>query len=362
MTRYDRHLTGRLLVATFQCAFALFSLFVLIDFLSIRLDRMQEYETPASQMALYYATLLPTVLFEYQILAVSVLVAGLIVLGKAAQSNEVVALLAAGVSLRRIALAPLCLALLLSVAGLMFAETAGVRLTRLHQEIASRYVQRADAARHGSVSWVRLSDGWTCHVLDFNPIALTGQDVFIHRNTSETLDEIRAHRIYWEPESKQWLLEDGRWFATTPGEDWRQQVTRITQQPAPFTDPPEQLFALQQSPATRSIVELRNALDEAGNQGAALARGWLAWHRKLAQPFLCAIMMLLAVPFAVRYRRGGVTAGFGMGIGIAMGYMLVFYGGVGLAYLLIVPPVAGVWAANVLFAGAGGWMLLRAPS
>lgn len=362
MTLYDRHLTARLLRVIFQTSLAITGLFVLVDLLSVRLDNIDRYETPALQVLLYYATMLPAILLEYHVLAVSVLVAGLIVLGRAAQSNEVVALLAAGVSLRRLALAPLLLGLLISGGALLFNESIGVRLNALHLEIANHYLQRPDSLTRETVSWPNLSDGWACHVLEFNPKALTGQDVFIHRNTPEQLDEIRARRIYWDEATAQWILEDGRWFSTSPGNEWRQQVNRITQQPAPFDVSPDALFALDRNPTTRSLPDLYQALSSADSDSAPVTRGWLAWHRKLAQPFLCVIMMLLAVPFAIRFRRGGVAAGFGLGIGLALAYMLIFYGGVGLGYLLIIPPLAAAWLANALFVTAGTALLVRTPT
>jgi lipopolysaccharide export system permease protein len=362
MNLYDRHLAGRLLRAIAQTVVTLVGLFILIDLLSLRLERMDRYETPLLQAVQYYVFMIPEILFEYHILAVSILVGGLMVLGKIAQNNEATSLLAAGVSLRRIAAVPLVIGALIGLFAFTFNEFAGVRLTALQDEVGKRYLERAEGETYQTVSWPHLTDGWSCHVLSFNPKALSGQDVFLHRNTADTLEEIRARRIYWDVERNTWMLEDGRWFSTNTGDAWRQKVTRITSAPAPFTAPPSQLFALDQNPGTRSIVELRAALEQAEAFGTPTARGWLAFHRKLAQPVLCAIMMLLAIPFAMRFRRGGALAGFGISITIALAYMLVFYAGNGLAYIYIIPPALGAWAANVIFGVGGWWLFLRTPT
>lgn len=362
MNLYDRHLAGRLLRAIAQAVITFVGLFILVDLLSLRLERINRYETPLLQAVEYYLYMVPGILFEYHILAVSILVGGLMVLGRTAQNNEVTSLLAAGVSLRRIAAAPLFIGILFALFALLFNEFVGVRLTALQDEVAKRYLERAEGETYQTVSWPHLTDGWACHVLSFNPKALTGQDVFLHRNTADTLEEIRARRIYWDPDQNTWMLEDGRWFSTNMQDAWRQKVTRITSAPAPFTAPPSQLFALDQNPGTRSILELHAALEQAEAFGTPTARGWLAYHRKLAQPVLCAIMMLLAIPFAMRFRRGGALAGFGISITIALAYMLVFYGGTGLAYVHIIPPVVGAWAANVIFGVGGWWLFLRTPT
>lgn len=362
MTLYDRYLSRQILRVLGQTTLALLGLFVLVDLLSVRLERIDRFETPLAQAALYYLYMIPGMLFEYHLLAISILVAGLMVLGRAAQNNEVTTMLAAGVSLRRLAVAPLALGLVLAMGALAFHETIGVRMTARQRQIDMQYMRRADAVALTTVSWPHLPGGWTCHVLVFNPVALTGEDVFIHRNEPGMLEEIRARRIYWSPEERQWMLEDGRRFSTNTNEDWRQQVQRITSAPAPFDTPPEQLFALEEPSATRSIWALHAAMEQAAAYGIPTQRAWLDFHRKLAQPVLCAVMMLLAIPFAVRLRRGGMAAGFGLSIGIALAYMLVFYGGAGLAYINIVPPAIGAWMANAVFGVAGVVLLARTPS
>ena len=362
MTLYDRRLIRSLLRTILQVVSSLVGLFILIDLLSVRLERIDRYEAPLLQALLYYAYMVPEILFEYHILAIGVLVAGLMVLGRAAQNNETTALLAAGVSLRRTALPPLVLGVVLSALALGFNETIGVRLTAMQQEVAQQYLERAEGERYDTVSWSHLPDGWTCHVLSFNQRALSGQDVFLHRNTPERLDEIRARRIYWDAPTGKWIIEDGRWFSTDITSEWRQSVTRITSQPVPFDATPERLFALEQNLSARPINEVYAALQQAGVSGPPAARGWLALQTKLAQPILCGIMMLLAIPFALRYRRGGALAGFGVAIGIALAYMLVFYGGTGMAYIHLVPPIVGAWTANALFGIGGAILFIRTPT
>lgn len=362
MTLYDRYLVRQLLRVLFQTTAGMFGLFVLVDLLSVRLDKIDRYETPLLQAALYYLYMIPSVLFDYHVLAISVLVSGLIVLGRAAQNNEITSLLAAGVSLRRVALAPLALGILLSAFAFAFHESLGVQFTQRQRDLEEHYLRRADALELSTVSWPHLPGGWTCHILGFNRAALTGEDVFIHRNQPGLLEEKRARRIFWSPERTQWIIEDGRAFSTNTQEEWRQQVRRITSEPAPFDSPPSQLFALETPASTMSVFQLRAAIAQAASFGMPTATSLLDLHRKLAQPVLCAIMMLLALPFAMRLRRGGVAAGFGLSIAIALAYMLVFYGGTGLAYIGVAPAALGAWAANILFGLLGVLLLWRTPT
>ncbi|GBF06564.1 permease YjgP/YjgQ [Deinococcus aerius] len=82
-------------------------------------------------------------------------------------------------------------------------------------------------------------------------------------------------------------------------------------------------------------------------------------NRKLALPFGNLVLALAALPFALRYGR---TLGVSLGIAlmIAVAYYLVFFVGLTLSGALPGLPEVGVWLANVVFAGAGLWLLRRA--
>ena len=166
----------------------------------------------------------------------------------------------------------------------------------------------------------------------------------------------------------QWLLE--RWavgFQLRPerGTGPDQWTTRITQEPAPFEVPPERLFALEQ-PASSKVVHGRLAADiqraEATEHVPTLGAR-VAFQEKLARSaYVGAIMLLLAVPFAMRVRRGGLAIGFGLSAAIALAYLLVHFGATGLGNLGILPAPIAVWCANVLFFGLGAWLFLKTPT
>lgn len=361
-TLLDRYLGRRLLATLLKILLALVLLFIVIDLLTHRQDDIGKYQIPARVVVLYYLSYVPVILFEYQAAALGMLVAGLMVLGRAAQDQEVTAALAGGVSLRRLVRMPVLIALVLALAAFAAEQTLGVRAIGVAQRIEDEYFTRFSPDRRSGISWTNLGDGWTCHVLKFNREALTGQDVFIHSMGADLVRELRADRIYWDPDRRQWILEDGRRFVLHPGDEMRQQVERITQTPAPFDEPPEQLFALEQPASTKDAWELRRDLRHAQRLGLPTARHWVDYHVKFARPALCFIMIWLAIPFAIRLRRGGIAIGFGVSIAIALAYMLVFFACIGLGHLGKLPPVAAAWLANAVFLAAGLWLFHRTPT
>jgi len=76
-------------------------------------------------------------------------------------------------------------------------------------------------------------------------------------------------------------------------------------------------------------------------------------HRRLAFPVACLVFALIAVPFGARPRRGGRAAGFLLAVLLIASYYLLLVLGAGFARQGLVPPAAGIWAANAILAVLG---------
>jgi lipopolysaccharide export system permease protein len=363
MTLLDRYLAKRFIGMIFRILLAMSLLVIIIDLLTARQESIIKYAVPLNIVVQYYLCFLPTVLFQYQTTALAVLVAGLMVLGRAAQDREIVAAMAGGISLRRITRAPILVALVVAVGAFMLEDTVGVKATAGMARIDREYFSQFSKSKREGVSWTRLGDGWTCHILSFNRDALTGRDVYIHKITDDKVEEIRARRIFWDDDRQQWLLEDGRWFTFNPKEQWEQNVERITQLAAPFHETPDELFALEESSNTKSAYALWRDLRHAEDLGQPVSRYWVDFHAKFARPALCFVMIFLAIPFAVRLRRGGMAMGFGVSVGIGLAYLMVFYVMMGLGRQLeLIPPAFAAWFASVLFFIIGLRLFQKTPT
>jgi LPS export ABC transporter permease LptG/LPS export ABC transporter permease LptF len=76
-------------------------------------------------------------------------------------------------------------------------------------------------------------------------------------------------------------------------------------------------------------------------------------HRRFAFPTACIVLMLVGVPLGMSSRRGGKGAGFVVTLMLVFVYYFLWIIGLGLARQNKIPPLLGIWGANILFAGAG---------
>ncbi len=365
MKTLDAHLTRRLLFAVSAALIALLLLFVVIDVLTHRRSDILQHDVPGWTVALYYLLLVPRMLLEYHLAALSMLVGGLLVLGSAAQHNEFTALFACGVPLRRIVRVPLLMAAGLSLFLFVMGETiapAAARATfAIEEQYFGEYTRGSLAVRPG-ISWAHLAGGWTCHIAKFNRIALTGEDVLMLAQREGKYEMIRAGRIYWDPKIGRWFLEDAVWAVFFPERGMAVNVRRLAQTPAPLEETPEELFAPFEDPGTRSTSGLRTVMENASKKGMPIARLKVHYYSKFSEPLLPLVMIWIAVPFASRTRRGGLSIGFGISIALGVAYLLVYAACQSLGYTGHLTPIMAAWLANLMFLVGGTVLFSRMPT
>lgn len=362
MTLLDRYLGARMAATLVKTIISLVLLFILLDFLVQRRNDAIKHDVPWRMVGAYYALSIPKILGKYQVSALAVLASSLLVLGHAAQNNEVTAALAGGISLRQLVRTPVLIAAALAIGMFVFDDTIGVASNRALERLEARYFPKSQQKERAGVSWPYLENGWTCHVMKFNRKALTGEHVLVHSFREDAVEQITANRIYWDDASQQWMIEDGGWLILDPKKEWQGPVNRVTQQPAPIRETPQELFALDEPPQSKGLGELAADIQRAEKHGMRVKGYWADFHAKLSAPALCFVIIFLAIPFAMRPNRGGLAGGLGISVGIALLYLILSRVAMGLGHIERLPPLSAAWLTNILFLAIGLGLLRRTPT
>ena len=104
--------------------------------------------------------------------------------------------------------------------------------------------------------------------------------------------------------------------------------------------------------------EIRTHDDRARVSRTRAAHFLVEIHKKYAIAAACLVFVLLGVPTAIRFPRGGLGFVIGMSLGIFAVYYIGLIGGESLADKLVAPPWI-LWTPNVLFTLAGVVLLRR---
>ena len=83
---------------------------------------------------------------------------------------------------------------------------------------------------------------------------------------------------------------------------------------------------------------------------------------KLSYPMIAVVMAVLAIPFALSMGRRSSLTGVAMAIALALSYWVVNLLFEAMGNVNYLPAGMAAWSADVLFALAGGYLLLRTPT
>src|SRR6266700_3580871 len=154
-------------------------------------------------------------------------------------------------------------------------------------------------------------------------------------------------------------LVNGSSHEQDPAKPDQYQISTFEETDLPISLPEN--AAKDQPPASISQVPTLDLPRQARlRQDPAAARWyWIEFHRRLALPTACIVLALVGFPLGLSAKKGGKSAGFVLTIILVFGYYFVSLFGLSLARQGTVSPGVGVWLADVVFLGLGGFLLWR---
>ena len=331
---------------------------VIVDLLQ-SLDRFLRGKPPWAYIAQHFLYLLPREL--YKGLPLIVLVSTVFLFLSLTRQRELDALKAAGVSLYRTCVPVLAMALLISLVALVFQEMALPEITVRAEEV-DRVKIRGFPPRHllrqGQI-WYRSSDTRFLRIALLDPAAKSLDGLVLLNLDQEfhLLDRLDVARAQWTPEG--WQMWGGIMRQISPA--GRVTSTTFQHEVVAMPEHVDDFIRIHRQPDTMSFFELRAYVAKLRSGGHQVGTYLMQLHSKLSFPLVHVIMALVAIPFALSSpRSGGRAVGIGVALVIAVGYWMVDAVAVAFGRADLLPPVLAAWTANIVFAGVGAVLLLKA--
>ncbi len=346
-TLLDRFLMHRLTSPLFLVLLSTISLYLIGD-LSNHIDEIARTNPPPFVVLAYYWNLIPTAVLD--VLPFSILISVITVLTVLERHHELTALKASGISVFRITV-PLLLVAVTGVGAMWILSEkivppADAKATRLLDEIRgrTRVFRRSGSQRN----WLLARDGRTFY--KFLSYDVTGKELVrfsMYRVDSQMRLRycLFAHRVRYE--NGAWIA-DGGWLRNIDehGSDHFKRITAPTE--IGILEGPTYFGQENERPDELSQAELRRYIEELEDSGYRPTRLIVRWHQKFSTPMSVLVLVLLALPFALGRGGGGTRASTMQGVAIALAL------GVGY-FILLVPLFAKLGEADFLPPAVGAW-------
>jgi LPS export ABC transporter permease LptG len=371
-----------LVLATFCALFLIFTFFELIgDIIRNR--------TPLVTVGDYLLNLIPYIL--YHVTPLCVLVSVLITFGALSRTSELTAMKAAGISLYRIVIPVLALAAVVAVSLFAFDEfylpAANRRQEALRNVIKGKPAQtflRPDR------KWISGQTSTTAAALESpatDPFAGRAQtrptepvrifyyqffdpdrNVFANLTVFEfdPVTFVLQRRIFaasarWDGRVDRWLFENG-WVRTFAGESIASYDPFVLTTFPAIREQPQYFKKEDRQSQEMTFGELSGYIADLRQSGFDTKKLSVQLDLKLAYPAVALVMALLGIPFAFTTGKRSGIAGFAVAIAVAVVYMGASSLFEAMGDVNNLPPILAAWTPDLLFAMAGGYMLLRTPT
>ncbi len=363
----DRYILKNFLVPFLYCFLGFIAIWLAFD-LAEKTGDVVTKKIPPVMLLTYYATQLPQ--YVVLILPAALLLALLYSLSRMSRSNEIISMLASGMSLYRlvaplflagVAVSALCFAMGYKLAphaeiskdilempaggqwknfytALLFRNRADSRtwLLQLWTNVLSPY----ERAAHPDLSTVRSAE-----------ITEQDKDGYIVRNYC-------MNRIDYDAATRVWTFYNGKTVNFDADGFMTSEDYWDTLQINDWSETPWRVFSTDLDAANLSLPELRDYLHfNSDFPESQLASYRTYYYRQWAVPAGCLIIVLFAAPLGIVYSRRGVLAGVAGSIFIFFG--ILFFDKLFLAFGKhgSISPLFAAWGTDIIF-GVVGLVLL----
>jgi len=372
MRLLDRYLLRELLVPLSACLGGFLLLWITSDLLR-HMDEFQSARLRGWEVAEYYVVTSPD--FLVIVLPMALLLALLYALTNHTRHHEISAIRATGISLWRLAVPYFAVGLVGTVALFLLNEFAVPYSAERGERIKHRHETRASQSNERN--WVRLQgfsnipEGrfWFWNNYNLKTHEMLGPQVD-YRLPDGSTSQLRAARGLHT--NGLWLFFDVREFSVDPrahSEPVPTLATNVLAKPE-FTETPEQIRSVINISSGQGLlggskadIPLRQILDYLRLNPRPPKEKYdplyTKLHGRLAAPWTCLVVVLIAIPFGAASGRRNVFFGVAGSVFICFAYFIVQQLGLSLGAGGYVPPWLGAWGANLLFGTTGIWMTAR---
>ena len=354
----DFYLMRTFLIYVFPTLFICLGLFYLFTFFEL-IDDLVANNQSYSLLAEYFLYLLPHALMR--LIPISMLIATLTTFGLLEKTAQLIAFKASGISLYRLVVPVVMVALLVSTATFLLQEYvlpyANQRQDNLRNLIQGRPIQ---TFYQPGRNWIFGENNRLYNYNYFDPDRNLFAEISIYEidiSGSKLNRHIYAYRSSWDRERQAWSFRQG----------W---IRDLTDEQGGFTPFEETLLDLPEKPdyfvhevkesSKMTYMELSQYLNDLQESGLEVDHLRTDLHTKIAFPFVSLIMTILGVPFALSIGRKGALYGIAVGVFLGIFYWGAFgvFGVLGTNGLLA--PLLAAWGPNLVFGSSSLVLLLSA--
>ena len=356
LKRIDTYIIKKFLGTFFFSIVLILSIAVIFD-LTEKLDEFFDNNAPVRAIIFdYYLNFIPFYMNMFTPLFTFISV--IFFTSKMAANSEIVAMLASGISFRRL-MKPYFLSAALIC--LMSFFLGGYVIPRSNEKLLAfenDYIKKfkTDYARNIQME---IEPGVIMYIERFEKTQNKGYRFSLEKFEGKILtSRLTAETISWDT-LYNWKLSE---YLLRNFDGMHESITKGFSMDTIIKVQPEEFFITSKESAQLNNRELREHLERLKNRGIGNTQAFEdEYHKRFSMPLAAFIMTLIGVSLSSRKVKGGI--GLHLGIGLALSALYILFSTMSSSFSVsgVMSPFLAVWLPNIIFLIIGAYLYHTAP-
>ena len=350
LTKIDVYIIKRFLGA-FALALGLFTVIIIVFDLSEKIDDFMENSAPFSEVIFdYYVNWVPFLLNLFS--PVFVFISVIFFTSKMAQNSEIIAMLAGGVSYRRLLRPYFITSIFLALFSFSLSAWIIPHADKTRVDFENTYIRDRTRYRLTGIK-TQIAPGQILSMSNFNFSDSAGFKISLeHVENGELKSKLYADRLNWNETTQKWTLT--KWW-TREFVDGNEILTKGSTMDTMIAFNPEDFFRKNDDVQMFNLRELNEMIGLEEMRGTGNIFFYTTEkYKRFAMPFAIIILTIVGVSVASKKTRGGIGLNLGIGLLISFTFLVVFqfflaYGSSGSMHPLIAVTIPNLIFGSIAF-------------
>ena len=350
LTKIDVYIIKRFLGA-FALALGLFTVIIIVFDLSEKIDDFMENSAPFSEVIFdYYVNWVPFLLNLFS--PVFVFISVIFFTSKMAQNSEIIAMLAGGVSYRRLLRPYFITSIFLALFSFSLSAWIIPHADKTRVDFENTYIRDRTRYRLTGIK-TQIAPGQILSMSNFNFSDSAGFKISLeHVENGELKSKLYADRLNWNETTQKWTLT--KWW-TREFVDGNEILTKGSTMDTMIAFNPEDFFRKNDDVQMFNLRELNEMIGLEEMRGTGNIFFYTTEkYKRFAMPFAIIILTIIGVSVASKKTRGGIGLNLGIGLLISFTFLVVFqfflaYGSSGSMHPLIAVTIPNLIFGSIAF-------------
>ena len=361
ISRLDRYIIGKFIGTYIYAIILIISISIVFD-VNENLAKFTQYHAPLKAIVFdYYMNFVPY--FANLFSPLFVFIAVIFFTSKLAGNSEIIAMLAAGISFKRLMRPYMISCVLISALSFYLSAYVIPHGTVIRQNFETMYKnkKRVTAADNvmlqvgkGVIAYIQHYDNSMKKGYGFSLDRFEDKKLVSHMTAMEVqYDTISDSKYHWTVDN--WKIRELRGL--------REHITSGISKDTIIQMEPTDLVYSKGQQETFTSPELKEYISKQIDRGSSnVVQYQVEYHKRIASSFASFILTTIGLSLSSRKRKGGMGMYLGIGLALSFTYILLQTVSSTFAVNADAPPILAAWIPNLIFAVVAWFCYRKAPN